>query len=202
MKSLVLLVVLSLMASPAFGQSAQELRDIFNHQVSAVGKLSPVFEKRVQELDKKGGLRETKRYKLKPALASDSLRMIDENGAVFSFLDELKIATEIVATDPSVREHFRFSQKGDTTISQRDPVKGKLYVDLALQRTVRAADGKLRYIFSDIERMSWLYGSAFTIEVWFDKQGQYQRHVLTFWSRLFLQGEQGHVQVEGRLLTP
>jgi hypothetical protein len=188
-------------ASLVSAQSTTALRAQFVRQVNSIGaQPSMVFQKKVTELDKPGAKPELQRYRLKSALSSDSLRMIDTEGRVFSFMDELKVATEIVATDPTVREHFRFSQAGDTAIALREPKKGKLYTDLLVQRSVTNTDGTIRYIFSDIERMSWLYGAAFTIEVWFDEAGRYQRHTLTFWSHLFLQGDQGRVRVEGSLL--
>lgn len=112
---------------------------------------------------------------------------------------ELQYAFEYYFDNPKLREYFEVTSTGDTTLALIKPAN-RNSTPLHLQKILRTADGKFKFVETLIHKDFWLYGLEAHLKVWFSPEGQYEHHELILHHSVFMMGETLYSKITGKLI--
>lgn len=174
------------------------LRRLFETQVTLSATKGFTYTKTVRATpygEKEARMAETRSFKVASAAPGTNMKSADGKPAA-SFHEELSYATELVFSDPSLKDFFSVTTHADTVVAERRSSAADRTA-LVWQRYKLGATGQLRYLETEILRQSWLYTIKVSIQVQFDEQGLYQTHRLKIMKQISLVAGVGYDYLEG-----
>lgn len=175
MKQLLILLALALLG-PSFlaAQDTNQYARMFWEQLHASCNGVMEWEKSITEVgDEASYEKETHTYRID--CSEGSLKRIDAESEVVPGLEEFDFLFEYDCQNPYFSEYYEMKKDGESLSAVILP-GSESETPLQKQTFQVDASGKLRFAESHIVKNTRLYDMDVHIQVWFDRDGHYERH--------------------------